>query len=351
MIQAHENVDEVKFVAVGFKVIDALNFSLFNACPTKQKAYWIYKTLLKEGYPDRDFEDVFLIIKDYFKNRTKRNQEKLFMMYFNIPPSKDIFRALELNYRTAAIQDTQIESVANYVWTEFNKTYSCEKVGLKKSTLFYAIKKMYKPSHSDEDRNFDIWDLRYRVKNHLLQNGLGDASLESILNYISLFNPKGREHLIASSAIKESDKNKKGHSESTDEKYSAVVQKHLETSTPEDKDESGKHLNDDENYSEVHLNYGEYEWLIEIKESIGSGEYSQIPELRTSNPGRLPHIRKIMNGIRKYNSLISSESIPMNKLEYLDKLKSAILIATDSLISTQHFNKSTSDTKQTSNLN
>lgn len=137
---------EIKRLVAGLRIIDALNFPLFNTPPKKQKAWWIYKDLVANGYKEKDFNRAYNNICDYFEKRTRRNQSKLFSHIFGMRPTYDNVSLFSLDYRTADISDLKIQKIADYIFNEFRQVQDPSPLGLTPFVIFYALKRLFSPT-------------------------------------------------------------------------------------------------------------------------------------------------------------------------------------------------------------
>ncbi|MBX2986689.1 MAG: hypothetical protein KF802_02220 [Bdellovibrionaceae bacterium] len=326
--------EEIRRLVAGLRITDALNFSLFNAPPKKQKAWWIYKDLLENGYGEKDFNVAYDKIRDFFEQRTRRNQSKLFTHFFNLPATYDNIYLFNLDYRNVDMSDTRIQKISDYIFSEFRKVQDPTPLGLTPYVVFYALKKLYSPRWDEDARGFDVIDLRYKVSEHLRYSGSSeDVFLDPILDYITSFNPKGKEHLIGQIQTAEKKKSQDGSLGVTEDKEVGINNDKVGF---QDRQTLSEHLTHKVSSLTIALNYGEFEWCKEIELAFIKNEFpKELPDLKVKNPGRVPEVLKLWNGTRRYNLLIQNCHGIMNaeQLEILTKLRQAIVQQATKLLS------------------
>lgn len=312
--------EDLKRYTVGVRIIDALNFPLFNSPPNRHKGYYIYKGLLEAGYKQKDYNTAYERICEFYEKRTLRNQAQLFISIFNIKPNSQVFASFALDFRQAEINEKKLTQTADYIYRQLQSFSDPKTSGLTNIIVYSALKSLYKPNHFEVASNFDLGDFISKVKRYLKDQE--HSQYDSILNYLTVFNPKGHEQMIR-------------------EKLEAKVVQPEAPAVPgsgegdTEAQKAGSHMNHQEAKLTVSINQGEYEWLKRLRDILSKPEsLYRLPDLNTKDPFRLPPIRKIITETRIFN-----EFLKKGQRDSLEKLRVSILISSDALVKPHEFHQ------------
>lgn len=312
--------EDLKRYTVGVRIIDALNYPLFNSPPNKHKGYWIYKALLEAGYREKDYNIAYQRICEFYERRTIKNQAQLFVSIFNIKPNSQVFATFALDFRQAEVSEKKITQAADYIFRQLQSYADPVSSGLTSIMVYATLKLLYKPSHHEVASNFDLGDFISRMKRYLSYQE--HPKFDSILNYLYVFNPKGNEQLVR-------------------EKLEAKI---IPPETPAvggsgdgavEIQKSGSHLNHQEAKLTVSINQWEYEWLKRLRDIVSKPEaLYRLPDLKSKDPFRLPAIRKIITETRIFNQYLQK-----GQKDQVEKLRGSILVSAEALVKPHEFHQ------------
>lgn len=153
--------------SVGQNILETINISLFNAEPTNQKLYQIYRELRYAGLDETAAEIVFNKIQLFFSKRTIQNQGKLFVQMFKLHYTDQMRSQFSLSYRTSDISYETISDVACDVY-RLLLPYDVEAFGIDERILYSALSECYKPRYFEDEWRISLPRLFSNVRKVLI---------------------------------------------------------------------------------------------------------------------------------------------------------------------------------------
>lgn len=268
--------------SIGQSILETINISLFNAEPTNQKLYQIYKELRYAGIEDDDPEVVFNKIQMFFKKRTIQNQGKLFVQMFKLHYADQMRSQFSLSYRTSDISYETISNVACDVY-RLLLPYDVEGCGIDERILYDALLECYKPRYFEDEWRVGLTRLYSNIRNAMIaKNRIEHLNrIEELFHYLENF------HLAQ-------------ENKSPVVKQSGVLETTLVDST----------LKDSTKIKEGEMDY--------IKSVLKSFEECPLPEMLNTDlfpsSKRHPKVTEFFLMVKNYNSVIHNEDMTLKDI-------------------------------------
>lgn len=152
---------------VGENILEIMNINLFNAEPTPQKLYQIYKELRYAGLEESDHAVVFDKIQIFYKKRTIQNQGKLFNHMFHLHYTDTMRTLFSLSYKTSDISYETISDLACDLYRVL-LPYDIEALGVDERILYGALSESFKPRYFEDEWRVSLTRLHSNIRKVLI---------------------------------------------------------------------------------------------------------------------------------------------------------------------------------------